>query len=51
MLNNIPSQKMLEKFNFKREGIMRGYRQIRGVQEDIVLYSLIRPEFEDSTEQ
>ncbi len=42
MLNNVASQKLLEKIGFKREGILREYRIIREVPSDVLLYSLIQ---------
>ena len=45
MLDNIPSQKILEKLGFKKEGVLRSYRVIRGKPTDIVLYSLIKSDF------
>lgn len=45
MLDNIPSQKILEKVGFKKEGVLRSYRVIRGKPTDVVLYSLIRSDF------
>ncbi len=44
MLENEPSRKLLEKMGFKLEGILRKYRLIRAVHEDITLYSLMRDE-------
>ena len=45
MMDNIPSQKLLEKIGFKMEGIQRGYRIIRNEPVDVALYSIIRPDF------
>lgn len=45
MQGNSASHKLLERLGFKREGLLRGYRIIRGVREDIVLHSLVQPEF------
>ncbi len=45
MLGNIPSQKILEKVGFKKEGILRNYRVIRGEPTDVLIYSLIRSDF------
>lgn len=45
MLGNIASQKLLEKVGFKREGILRGYRIIRGEPIDVYIYSIIATDF------
>jgi ribosomal-protein-alanine N-acetyltransferase len=45
MLDNVPSQKILEKLGFKKEGVLRQYRVIRGEPTDVLLYSLIRSDF------
>jgi [ribosomal protein S5]-alanine N-acetyltransferase len=45
MLENIPSQKILEKVGFKKEGILRNYRIIRGEPIDVLIYSLVRSDF------
>jgi ribosomal-protein-alanine N-acetyltransferase len=45
MLDNIASQKLLEKVGFKKEGILRGYRIIRGEPIDVVLYSITRNDY------
>ena len=45
MLENIPSQKILEKVGFKKEGILRSYRIIRGEPTDVLIYSLVRSDF------
>lgn len=42
---NKTSQHLLNKFYFKQEGILRGYRIIRGKPEDILMYSLIEPDY------
>lgn len=47
MPDNVPSHKILEKFNFKREGITRNYRVIRDKPTNIVLYSLIPSDVKD----
>lgn len=44
-LNNTPSQNLLEKIGFKKEGMQRGYRVIRGEPTDINLYAIIKPDF------
>lgn len=45
MVDNIASQRILEKLGFVREGVLRGYRYIRGQQTDIVIYGLLKPDF------
>ncbi len=45
MLGNIPSQKILEKVGFKKEGVLRSYRIIREQPTDVLIYSLIRSDF------
>lgn len=45
MSDNEPSQKMLEKVGFKKEGIQRGYRMIRMHPADIVLYGITRDDY------
>ncbi len=47
MQGNEVSQHILTKMGFKQEGILRGYRTIRGRPEDIIIYSLIRPDYPD----
>ena len=42
---NIPSLKLLQKNNFKREGIAREDYLVNGIQEDSVCYSLLKWEF------
>ena len=45
MVHNIASQGILNKMGFKREGILRHYRVIRGKPTDVCLYALLREEF------
>lgn len=45
MIDNIPSISLLEKVGFKKEGVMRGYRVIRSEPTDIIMFSLIKPEY------
>lgn len=45
LLDNIPSHKILEKTNFKREGIQRAYRVINGEPTDVALYSLTKKDY------
>jgi ribosomal-protein-alanine N-acetyltransferase len=43
--NNMPSRKLLEHFDFTKEGIIRGHYLVNGVFEDSVLYSLLKSEY------
>lgn len=45
MVDNIPSQKILEKTGFKYEGIQKGYRIIRGESTDVTLWGLTRDDY------
>jgi len=45
MPDNIPSQKILEKIGFKKEGMMRNYRIIRGKPVDVLMYSLLPEDY------
>jgi ribosomal-protein-alanine N-acetyltransferase len=45
MLDNDVSQHILAKFGFKKEGLLRGYRYIRGKHEDILTYALLKNDF------
>ncbi len=45
MTGNAASQHILNKFGFKKEGALRGYRIIREVPEDIYMYALIQPDY------
>lgn len=45
MLDNVPSQAILEKIGFKKEGILRNYRVIYGKPVDVIIYSLIPDDF------
>jgi ribosomal-protein-alanine N-acetyltransferase len=44
-VENIGSQRVLEKSGFEREGRLRGYFKLRGRRMDNYLYSLLREEF------
>jgi ribosomal-protein-alanine N-acetyltransferase len=44
VMHNEASQLLLKKFNFMQEGILRGYRIIKGQPADISLFSLVQPE-------
>ena len=43
---NIPSVKLVEKFGFKREGVMRGHYFVDGTAEDSVVYGLLESEYQ-----
>jgi ribosomal-protein-alanine N-acetyltransferase len=47
MEKNATSQHILSKFKFQQEGVLRGYRIIRGKPEDIYMYSLIRTDYSE----
>ena len=44
-VDNLRSQKALEKLGFKREGLLRRYRWIRGEPWDLYMYSLLPEEW------
>jgi len=41
-VDNVASQRVLEKVGFRREGLLRGYFQLDGVRVDNYLYALLR---------
>ncbi|MEJ8801591.1 GNAT family N-acetyltransferase [Pontibacter sp. H249] len=43
---NTPSRKLLQRYGFKDEGIVRGHYIVDGVNEDSLLVSLLLPEYE-----
>lgn len=43
---NTPSIKLLEHYGFKLEGVIREHYVVDGVNEDSVLYSIIRPDYD-----
>ncbi|MHC2993779.1 GCN5 family acetyltransferase [Pontibacter sp. HJ8] len=43
---NTPSIKLLEHYGFKLEGVIREHYVVDGINEDSVLYSIIRPEYD-----
>ncbi len=45
MEKNVVSQHLLNKFKFQKEGVLRGYRIIRGKPEDIYMYSLMKIDY------
>ncbi|WP_237586731.1 GNAT family N-acetyltransferase [Pontibacter russatus] len=44
---NVPSLQLLKRYGFKKEGLLRNHYMVNEVLEDSVLFSLLRPEFED----
>lgn len=43
---NIPSARLLNRYGFTQEGIVRGHYVVDGINEDSVLLSLLQPEYE-----
>ena len=41
---NEPSQRLAEKAGFVREGLLRSYRRRKGSREDLIMFSLLRPD-------
>jgi ribosomal-protein-alanine N-acetyltransferase len=48
-LENLASQRVLEKSGFEREGLLRGYFRLRGRRVDNYLYALLRQDFQQRT--
>ena len=46
-VNNVASQRVLEKAGFKREGVMRKAIHVRGERTDLVLFSILREEWKE----
>jgi RimJ/RimL family protein N-acetyltransferase len=46
-VRNVASQKVLEKAGFRREGIIRKFKFIRGEWRDAYLYSILREEWKE----
>ena len=42
---NIPSLKLLDKMNFKKEGVLREHYSVNDRMEDSVVFSLLKSEF------
>lgn len=42
---NIPSLKLVERFGFRKEGVLRGHYFVDGVAEDSVVYGLLASEY------
>jgi ribosomal-protein-alanine N-acetyltransferase len=43
---NIPSLRLVEKFGFKKEGVLRGHYFVDGVAEDSVVFGLLESEYQ-----
>jgi [ribosomal protein S5]-alanine N-acetyltransferase len=43
---NTPSVKLLQHYGFKQEGVVREHYVVNGINEDSLLYSVIRPEYD-----
>ena len=48
-VDNVASQKVLEKLAFRREGLLRGYFRLRGERVDNYLYAMLRQDYFDLT--
>jgi RimJ/RimL family protein N-acetyltransferase len=44
---NVASQRVAEKAGFTREGLLRSYREIRGVRRDLIAYSLVATDLDN----
>lgn len=44
-VENVASQKVLERLGFRREGRLRGYFKLRGERVDNYLYAMLRPDY------
>ena len=44
-VENVASQKVLERLGFRREGLLRGYFELRGERVDNYLYAMLRPDY------
>jgi [ribosomal protein S5]-alanine N-acetyltransferase len=44
-VDNVPSQRLLEKLEFQREGVLREYEYLQGRFIDMAMYSLLHHEF------
>ncbi|WP_299758102.1 GNAT family protein [uncultured Pontibacter sp.] len=44
---NTPSLQLVRHFGFKREGLLRNHYQVNGQLEDSIMFSLLKPEFEE----
>nr|WP_304608529.1 GNAT family protein [Pontibacter anaerobius] len=44
---NTPSLQLVQHFGFKREGLLRNHYKVNGQLEDSIMFSLLKPEFEE----
>ena len=44
--NNLPSQKLVEKIGFKREGLLRHYEFTCGKFDDLIMYSILKEDLD-----
>lgn len=44
---NVPSLQLLKRYGFKKEGLLRNHYMVNDVLEDSLVFSLLRPEFEE----
>lgn len=44
---NVPSLQLLKRYGFQKEGLLRNHYMVNDVLEDSVMFSLLRPEFEE----
>jgi RimJ/RimL family protein N-acetyltransferase len=44
---NVPSQRVAEKAGFRREGVLRSFRELKGARRDYVMYSLLPGDLSD----
>jgi len=44
---NVPSQRVAEKAGFRREGVLRSFRELKGVRRDYVMYSQLPGDLSD----
>ena len=43
----MPSQRVAEKAGFRREGVLRSFRELKGMRRDYVIYSLLPGDLAD----
>ena len=44
-VENVASQKVLDRLGFRREGLLRGYFRLRGERVDNYLYAMLREDY------
>ena len=44
MEGNVRSERVLERLGFRREGVLRGYKQVRGEPKDFTMFGLLSPD-------